>query len=94
MQYLYCCCHHHSCRFQLPQLDITNMPKLQLPDLTSLVSALLPKIPEFPQLKVNLPNINLPTINMPTINMPDINMPDINMPKFGGNFTIGLPKLG
>lgn len=49
------------------------MPKLQLPDLTSLVGALLPKIPEFPHIKLNLPELKLPkfggnfTFNLPKI---------------------------
>jgi hypothetical protein len=45
-------------RFEAPQIDITaEVPKAGLPDLVGLVRAALPKLPQFPQLAVNFPQL-------------------------------------
>ncbi|KAF8060332.1 Prx [Scenedesmus sp. PABB004] len=92
-------------RFELPSLDVTKPPPLQLPDLTNLVGALLPKIPQFPNLVVNFPELRVPEFkkfSMPKLNftVPDIDLPNpfafkpLQMPKLPiVRFNLTLPTL-
>jgi hypothetical protein len=45
-------------RFEAPQIDIVaEAPRIEFPNLVGLVRAALPKLPQFPQIAVNFPQL-------------------------------------
>jgi hypothetical protein len=45
-------------RFEAPQVDIVaEVPRIEFPNLVGLVRSALPKLPQFPQLAVNFPQL-------------------------------------